>query len=578
MAVEKQIFSALPEFEQISLKDAPSIDIPHLVTKAVFKPKSGGSYMLFYSEVDSNYRPAAGCPYCNSNKLRLNGKASKARVVHDVIRNNWRVDIAFYPPRMLCQECKQIFTADIEGISKGRQMTVRLEEYLRKQCFLEPFGILSMRSGLSTATIENIFDEEVDKYEKKREENPPMAPRVLGIDEKHLGNLMRGTLVDVERGTLLDLLPDNRKRTMIEAIKALKDWDKNIQVVTTDMSNSYISWLPDLLPNATIVVDKYHVIQDIERKISSSRKPIINSISRRLDQIGDLQERARQQAVLRYAKNNPRLFNFSMDKLARQSSDDKLNKRGTVLKEFPEFRLLHNLYHTIEHMYKQTSREAADHTWKKWVNALPPGGSRQYESWCKKKGFDKECFEDFRSFSRDGFQQFAPYILNYFNSADTRFTNAMTESLNNTIGRINIAGSGYSFKRLRGKALFAPLVNEQTIYGITTKMVDQIARSMSESDTASFKWISPLDQEQTVAYLFTEKRVPVSIPELNIYEDCSWLYTSLSSEFMPASERTRIQEEAAKREIGGPYGAPVNEDNITQILSLQKVYEALPKI
>ncbi len=36
------------------------------------------------------------------------------------------------------------------------------------------------------------------------------------------------------------MLPDNDKETLQNAIMSLKDWDKKIEVVTTDMSNSYL--------------------------------------------------------------------------------------------------------------------------------------------------------------------------------------------------------------------------------------------------------------------------------------------------------------------------------------------------
>ena len=35
-------------------------------------------------------------------------------------------------------------------------------------------------------------------FEEERKKKPIKAPKVLGIDEKHIANRMRGTLVDVE--------------------------------------------------------------------------------------------------------------------------------------------------------------------------------------------------------------------------------------------------------------------------------------------------------------------------------------------------------------------------------------------
>lgn len=265
MNLETVKFSSY-DLREISFR--PSLDIPHFVVDEVQVPKDGSPYMLFKVHIDNKYRPKDGCPNCHSDDLKLDGKAHKPRLVHDVSRNNMRVDILIDPPRMTCNNCHlEKFTATIEGLSGSRQMTSRLEEYLRKEVFLQPFSILSERSGFSQYTISKIMDEEIEKYEAERKAHPPVAPRMLGIDEKHLRKEARGVLVDIQTGKLLDILVDNKRDTMIEGIKGLKDWDKNIEIVTVDMNSGYVSWLPELLPNATIVIDKFHVVKNVERTI-----------------------------------------------------------------------------------------------------------------------------------------------------------------------------------------------------------------------------------------------------------------------------------------------------------------------
>lgn len=527
MALTKRTYK-LDDLKEFPLNEAPSLDIPHLETKAVLVPRDGGKYMVFITQVKKNYRPNGGCPFCKSNELKLEGRASKPRLIHDVTRNNLRVDIAFYPPRMSCKSCGQKFTPEIKEISGSRQMTSRLEEFLRVECFLQPFVNLVERSGLSIGTIENIMDEEIDKYESMRRKRPLEAPRVLGIDEKHLGRVMRGTLVDIENGALLDMLEDNKRDTMINAIKSLKNWDKNIEVVTTDMNNAYLTWLEDLLPNAVIVIDKFHVIQDLQQSITKCRKALIDNRKNQINEVEDLEERARQAAVLRIAIDNGRLFNFSMARLTRSENEKKLKQLATVIDEFPEFKMLHNLYYAIEHMYEQTDRESAEKIWREWMDFLPPGGPKQYQEWCDLYMFDKECFEAFRSFSRQGFQRFAPYILNYFNSIDTRVTNAATEGLNSLIGSFNTDGKGYSFKRLRAKCLYASLIHERITYGIETETIRQWASPSFQGKDFSMPPMKMMDYANMGSFdrikvkeriKFTSKRAKITVPEISLFTD-----------------------------------------------------------
>ena len=82
-------------------------------------------------------------------------------------------------------------------------MTTRLYEYIKKESFLQSHTALEEQSGFSIQTIQNIMDEQIEIYEQQRKKDPPKAPEVLGIDEKHIDNKMRDTLVDVKNGVLL---------------------------------------------------------------------------------------------------------------------------------------------------------------------------------------------------------------------------------------------------------------------------------------------------------------------------------------------------------------------------------------
>ena len=146
MALTKRTYE-MSDLKERDLDEAPSLDLPHFETHHWFTPKDGGKYMVFFTRLKKSWRPKDGCPFCGSKELTLQGK-SEPCLVHDVIRNNFRVDIVIEPPRMLCKDCKQKFVPALPGISGSRQMTTRLEEFLRIECFLQPFSVLSERSGL----------------------------------------------------------------------------------------------------------------------------------------------------------------------------------------------------------------------------------------------------------------------------------------------------------------------------------------------------------------------------------------------------------------------------------------------
>lgn len=576
MALTKKTYNFY-DLEEQDYSSVPSLDLPSIVEDGWFKPADGGKYMLILAHMDEDYRPASGCPYCGTGTKLIRSGTGETKIIHDVMRNNYRVDIAYQPSRLQCTTCKQRFTPDVEGIVPGRQMTERLYDYLKVESFIQPMNVLAERTGYSEIQIGQILDEQIDRFDDERLQSPIEAPHVLGIDEKHLGHKMRGTLVDVRRGKLLDMLEDNEQKTMENAIRQLKDWDTNIKVVTTDMANQYIKWLRVLLPNATIVIDKYHVIQDIERKITTTKKVLYQYRKKLIEGIEDVSEKNRQLAVLRIVNNNKRLFNFSMERIMREADTGKPEKLSTVIDEFPEFRLLHNLHYTIEYMYTKLTRAEAEEVWAEWEDLLPPDNAKKYREWCDLYSVDEECFDAFRSFQRRGFQQYEEYILNYFNPG-CRETNAVTEGLNSLIENINMAGKGYSFKRLRGKALYASLIHQRITYGIDVKSIPKWKpgvikfQSYFTSDwfkmggDSSFSGVQNEDVE-----CFTSNIEPFQLPEISLFGDNSWLYSIFSADFVHtvndeyADIRNLIDERLQKwRPRNSELPCQINEPNILE--------------
>ena len=512
MALTKKVY-AYSDFEEHDLETAPSLDLPALHIDKFLMPKDGGNIMLFLTSVNKQDFDS-DCPFCKAKTEIIRAGKGKPRLVHDVIRNNYRVDIAILPQLYRCKKCDQRFTAPIEGIEESRQMTTRLLEYLKKECFLQSHTDLAERCGFSIETIQNIMDEQIEYYDEQRRIHPPKAPKVLGIDEKHITYEMRGTLVDVENGTLLELLENNKPATMQNAIKGLEGWDTSIKVVTTDMNNSYIKWLVDLLPKAKIVIDKFHVIQDIQKRISTVQNNLYEYRRGLIMEIENIKERQRQLAVLRIVNDNKYLFKRSMESIVRDTGD-KAEKLATVMEEFPEFKFLRNLYFTIEKMYTCKTRTEAEEIWEQWQLYLPPNGKKEYQDWCEAYEFEPNLFIPFKSFSHVNFLYFKEYILNYFDEG-CRFTNAATEGINNEIERINRAGNGCKFKHLRAKALYAPLLISRTNYSIKLSTIKKwipnfdCTYTFTSSQKGTYKIITK--------YFYTEETKPFVVQPVKIYE------------------------------------------------------------
>ena len=506
----------------------PSLDIPGIVVDYVLTPKDHEFYFIFYAHPHESVVPGE-CPNCKTDQYWKKAGNGAPRHVHDVSRNGNRVDIVLLPKRFECTQCGLKVTPPIPGIEEGVQATTRLMEYLRRECLLQSSTVLAHQSGFSIDTVQNIMNEEIDRLDAERIKNPLPAPRVLGIDEKHINRVMRGTLVNVTTGRLLNMLEDNKAGTMQEAIKQLKGWDTDIEVVTVDMSNAYISWLTKLLPNAKIVIDKFHVIQDIQKRISKVQSKLYKHRKEIIKNLTDPEEIVRQRDILEKVRKNNKLFHYSTETIIRDEEKELPIILATVIEAFPEFRLLRELYTGIEEVYRQETPEDAHKAWDRWVKLLPPNGEKKYKEWCDLYSVPLPLFDEFRTFNRPGFQRFKPYILNYFEPG-CRCTNAATEGVNTLIERINREGNGLKFKALRGKSLYASLIHETVSYNIELKTF------RGWKPTTNFALCTTFETAPRQTCILSKYIYPYRIPDTNIFTDNEALFDIFLEELDPTGE------------------------------------------
>ena len=174
---------------------------------------------------------------------------------------------------------------------------------------------------------------------------------------------------------------------------------------------------------------------------------------------------------------------------------------------------------------------------------LPPEKAKDYKDWCETYLVSEECFEAFRSLSKQGFTRFKDYILNYFNKG-CNFTNAATEGLNRKIDKINNVGNGYSFKALRAKALYSPLFEKRTRYTVS---LSSIKRWDPRSDFVIGSFSSGVGGRSFttgMAYVFSEQVEELHFPPLNIYDENDWLEEVFVSKPDHEISEFRIDEES----------------------------------
>jgi transposase len=351
-------------------------------------------------------------PKCG-HAIKPHVHSSKTNVIKDIKSEGKIVLIELKIHRYRCPDCKYVFPDEFTFYEKDEHLTKRLKQEFVKRCINgETFRYIANDYSVDGKTVAKAFNDYADAH--RDEAVLTYTPIVLGIDEAHIDDHYRLVLTDIHKQKLLDMKKDNKKSTVMAYLRTL---DKNVcKCVTMDLAKGYAFSVQKVLPDAVIVIDKFHIIQEINRCVDYVRK--------------DLQNHYRSQGHdIRVFKQSKTLFMINWENLTPQA----MTKLNAWFERFPELYSAYMVKETFRDIYATAKTHSqASKMFNDWINAVPD-------------------YERFRAM-KNTFAERREHILNYWHYAQT---NAYTESVNNAIKRIEKAGRGYKFDVLRDRCMLS---------------------------------------------------------------------------------------------------------------------------
>lgn len=367
-----------------------------------------------YAEVSN---PPSTCTTCGSD--RLIGHGRNEQVIRDLPTHGKRLAIYVDTRRWRCQSCGKTFMEVLPAVNAKREMTDRLVRWIGQQSLKRTFASLADETGLDEKTIRNIFRDYINELEQQFRFE---TPKWMGIDEIHIINKPRCVVSNIQNNTIVDMLHNRNKDTVSKYLTRMPNRDK-VQYVAMDMWTPYRDAVQAVIPDATIVVDKFHVVRMANDAMEKARKGLRAELT------------LKQKRGLMHDR-------FVMLKRKRDLNDEeRLNLDGWT-KNYPLLGEAYRLKEDFFGVYEAKSPEDAVRRFAAWRDGMPAEIRPYYADLIR------------------AFQNWEPFILNYF---EHPVTNAYTESLNSLIRVMNRLGRGYSFEALRAKILFTEGAHKRTL-------------------------------------------------------------------------------------------------------------------
>jgi transposase len=349
-------------------------------------------------------RKTANCSSCGKPTHTVKACGKERSVLHGTIIGKI-VYLFFKRRRFFCNSCGKIFSEDHPVLKIRSRATQIHKKEVVFNLSDRSFASGSKRFNVSYHTqrrwLKELIEQEVLNFTEEKQDNTPF---VLGIDEvSFAGREMVTTIGNITRKKLKGVLRSRRKDELKKCLKSISPKVKPlIKEVVIDMCELYRRAVKESLPQASIVVDHFHVIQDANKRIDQQRL-ILQEI---------------------YGKKIPR---YILTKNREDLKGQQIHYLAEIIKKYPELEMYYRIKERIRDMYKAKTKEEAEDQIRTIILSL-------------KSSDDGSLFLWGNTLSR-----WKLNILNYF---DNRSTNGYMEGMHNKMKLIKRISFGFRNKEV----------------------------------------------------------------------------------------------------------------------------------
>lgn len=361
------------------------------------------------------------CPFCQTDTIPYKF-GERPHTFADLPMHGKQVHLLARQQRYRCRNCHKTFVDPAPYMSDQHSATQRLVDHIERETLSmssRTFLSLAHEIGMTEDTVRHIFDSCVKALEQAR---ALQAPTILGIDELFLLGTPRCILTDLTRRTVVDLLPNRNQDTVIKWLRQLPE-KEHIEVVAMDMWQPYRNAVREVLPQASIVVDKFHVVKLANGAIEQVRKTVRASLS------------DKQRRMLMHDR-------FILLRRRKDLKEKDVLILETWIENFPVLGAAYALKEAFYEIWEAPTQEEAHKRYWAWFEQITP-----------------EVADAFVPIALT-VENWGDEIFAYFTHNGT-ITNAFTEATNGTLKVVNRVGRGYSFSVIRAKILFAEVIAQK---------------------------------------------------------------------------------------------------------------------
>ena len=221
--------------------------------------------------------PDSRCPKCKSSNVAT--YKHRDRTLIGLPYGKCQVRFVVPVRKVICRDCKAV---TYERVTFAAYKNARITRLLAKKLLARAADV-SMKSlaeeyRISWRTVRDAIDDGLRKRYRRRDYSKVTN---IGIDELYVFRHERPsrkyitTVRDQDSKAVLEVARGKGAAALKRFERKIAPFKANIKTVSMDMASSYNSWAEEFLPDATIIIDRFHVIKALNDRVDKARRRVM---------------------------------------------------------------------------------------------------------------------------------------------------------------------------------------------------------------------------------------------------------------------------------------------------------------
>jgi len=304
--------------------------------------------------------------------------------------------------RFRCSFCGKVFIEPDEVFGSRRRSSYRFREYLGREALHQTVRRTAQKEKVGEGLVRRCVAEEMGRIVEAR--GVEEAPEFIGLDEFSVRRrrLYHTAICNLVEGEVMEVVEGQGRQKVEEYLDKLLQPER-VKGVAMDMHEPFRQAVQMCLPQAKVVVDKFHLIRHINGALDKVRSRLQGG-----------SERGKRRDLFK--------SRYTLLKGAERLADWEKTRLNQLFYRYPELRRAWMLKESFRAWYRETDRSRAFERLGLLEERIANDSLPEF----------KELLHTFTNWREE--------ILNYF---DYRITNGFVEGKNNRIKTIKRMAYGY---------------------------------------------------------------------------------------------------------------------------------------